>query len=180
MRVSLFVVALIGCAWLVDAGAQTSSGLGAQPAAARDSRTKPASVPAAPWSFMGLSSSTSGRRRGLFFDAGHSCAPAERCDQVRGAAVLTAPKFAGVSQFGKAQEEDAGAGLQFLPFRTPPAKETLHGLNLAESTFPCYTIRSYEFTPTDPKTGATTFAGASTCRPLASVHLRVIGKVLER
>jgi hypothetical protein len=53
-----------------------------------------------------------------------------------------------------------------------PATITINPVIVAENTGPCYTIRSYAFTPTDPKTGVTKRAGYSTCQPATSSHLR--------
>jgi len=53
-----------------------------------------------------------------------------------------------------------------------PATININPVIVAENTGPCYTIRSYAFTPTDPKTGVTKRAGYSTCQPATSGHLR--------
>jgi hypothetical protein len=46
--------------------------------------------------------------------------------------------------------------------------------NSPRSDNPCYTLRSYQFTPATPGSGAGRITGESTCQPATTIHQKAI------
>jgi hypothetical protein len=74
--------------------------------------------------------------------------------------------------------------ISVLPGGSPEARQIMPGVvtltnpkliaRLTPSEGPCYTLRSYQFTPDTPGSGAGRITGQSSCQPAHSVHHKSI------
>ena len=132
-----------------------------------------------PLVFVTPTTATSGIRS-HFFDPSHPCSAPVICDSFGAPSPLAS--VTGLP-FETWPQQSGSAIHQLAPFVSPSDPRFANGIHvitLAQNTAPCYTIRSYEFTPTDPKSGSTKLTGVSTCQPASGIHLKSATQAVAR
>jgi len=102
------------------------------------------------------------------FDPSHPCSGPVICDSFGASSPLASVT---ALPFEAWPQQNGSAIHQLAPF-VSPIPNGIHIITLAQNTAPCYTLRSYEFSPTDPKSGATKLTGVSTCQPASKIHFK--------
>jgi len=125
----------------------------------RDSRERTITITAVPFPGRTFELKSGGVLNG-HFDAAHSCLSLTICDSFGAQAAKQDEGFRLFESKPLATGEEAD--LIILP-----QEALVYAHALAENATPCYAMRSYGFTPTDPKTGLTKPTGVTICSPAA-------------